>query len=98
MVGITVKNEGTISARTRVDVFLARVAAPVVGDSSVLNRLSNVLAPGGTETLSFAVSRDYQARTVRVDAIADTLRGVTESNEDNNRNNASVAFEDCRFN
>ncbi|MFZ4737834.1 MAG: trypsin-like serine protease [Bradymonadia bacterium] len=98
MVGITVKNEGTISARTRVDVFLARVAAPVVGDSSALNRLSDVLAPGGTQTLSFAVSRDYQARTVRVDAIADTLRGVTESNEDNNRNNASAAFEDCRFN
>ena len=96
--GITVKNEGTISARTRVDVFVGRVAAPAMGESSVLNRLSNVLAPGGTQTLSFAVSRDYQARTMRVDAIVDTLRGVTESNEDNNRNNASIAFEDCRFN
>ncbi len=44
------------------------------------------------------LTASHQARTVRVDAIADTLRGVTESNEDNNRNNASVAFEDCRFN
>jgi hypothetical protein len=98
VVGITVKNEGTISARTRVDVFLGRVAAPALGESSALNRLSNVLAPGATQTMSFAVSRDHQLRTARVDALADTLRAVTESNENNNRNNASVAFDDCSFN
>jgi hypothetical protein len=98
VVGITVRNNGTISARTRVDVFLGRASAPAIGTTSLINRTSDFIAPGGTTTMSFAVSRDYQRRTIRVDALADTLRAVTETNEDNNRGNASVTFDDCTFN
>lgn len=98
VVGVTVRNDGTISASVRVDAFVNLAAAPAMGTLSALNRNSALIAPGGTQTLSFPVSRDYQLRRIRVDAIVDTRRVVNETNEANNVANSWVTLGDCSFN
>jgi len=59
-------------------------------------RRSNVLAPEGTQSLSFAVTDGFAAGWV--DVIVDTTGSLAELSESNNIRSTRVTLPDCSFN
>jgi len=95
VVAVTIRNAGAVMAQGWVDVFTGLASAPPMGTYGSMFRLSEVLPPEGTQTLSFAITDGFD--TGYVDVLLDTVRIVTESNENNNASFAWVNLPDCSF-
>lgn len=99
IVVVTVRNDGLLPAEAWLDVFLDRPSAPSLGDLSSIFRMSPRLNAGDSQIMRFSVDRRYQARTIWIDAIIDTVDNVDEyDDETNNILSRRVALPDCSFN
>lgn len=93
---VTVRNIGPVAGQTRVDPFVGHSGAPTIGTTSPHARMSNVLAYGESQRMTFKF--DLEAGPYWADALADTLEHVSEVNELNNHGDRYVTLPDCSFN
>lgn len=94
-VAITIRNRGAVTERAWVDVFTGLPAPPAIGVWGDDYRMSDFLAPEGTQTLTFAITSGFTSGWV--DALVDTTQTVDELDETNNHGDAYVTLADCSF-
>lgn len=96
MVSVTIRNRGAVKGRGWVDVFTGLASPPSIGTWGQYWRMSNLLAPEQTQTMSFEITDGFTRGWV--DALVDTTTTLDESDETNNHEDGYVNLPDCSFN
>lgn len=93
-VSVTVKNQGNLRSRARVDVFFGLRRAPEIGEESAFHQMTPYLDPGQSYSMTVYLDAPYNL-TTWIDALVDTTEQVTELDETNNHGEASLTLPDC---
>jgi hypothetical protein len=94
-IAVTIKNKGAVTSRGWVDVFTGLAVPPSIGQYGSMWRMSDYIAPEGTQTLWFEVTSGFD--TGWVDVLLDTTQSVSELDESNNGGYSYLNLPDCSF-